>query len=124
MSKQTADPPLRIKNDRDKIIYAIRESQEFRTSGNFRAIVVQHAFSTIEEMKRHVGYMPTGDLNPAARAQFEADRYNLEYVVYSYDTPIFWRTRSKVEQFVDDFFNNTTSKHQAIIREYWEKTNK
>lgn len=81
---------------------AIRDGQPFVTSG----ALVGHPRAA----SSHPPY-----LNPAEREQWLADYQSVDYVVYSYSTPIAWHTPEGGWHFVDQKFSMTTSHHQGRL---------
>lgn len=61
----------------------------------------------------------TGQLNSAERQVFYIDCDNIEYIVYSYHTPIAWVTKDGTKYRVSQKFSVTTSKHQTIVYHAW-----
>ena len=60
--------------------------------------------------------LTTGRLDPEeVSAYYIAEREGITYAVYSYGTPIAWRTLSGW-YFVGQKFSRTTSAHQNIVR--------
>ena len=56
-----------------------------------------------------------GRLDPEEFARFKAVEVQVDYVVYSYGTPIAWRT-AEGWYVVEQKFSVTTSKHQNYVR--------
>lgn len=90
-------------NQRDAIHY-IATGQEFKASSlsgvNANVSGLSGAF---------------GRLNAEEFAQFKQDETRVDYVVYSYGTPIAWRT-NEAWYVVEQKFSVTTSKHQNYVR--------
>lgn len=90
-------------NQRDAIHY-IATGQEFKASAlsgvNASVSGLNGAF---------------GRLNAEEFARFKQDEIRVDYVVYSYGTPIAWRT-SEAWYVVSQKFSVTTSKHQNLTR--------
>ena len=57
----------------------------------------------------------TGQLNPDERNRFYEDANHIDYVVYSYATPIAWHSTSRGWHKVAQKFSVTTSKHQGKL---------
>lgn len=53
-----------------------------------------------------------------SRLRIDADTQGIAYIVYSYDTPIAWETKSGWVYKVEQTFTQTTSKHQAMLVEF------
>lgn len=85
-------------NQRDAIHY-IATGQEFRASG----------------LMGSRNYAGTGRLDPEEEARLAKDMGSLDYMVYSYNTPIAWRT-AEGWYVVEQKFSVTTSKHQNYVR--------
>jgi hypothetical protein len=90
-------------NQRDAIHY-IATGQEFKASAlsgvNANTSGIQGAY---------------GRLDPEEFARFKAVESQVDYAVYSYGTPIAWRTASGW-YVVEQKFSVTTSKHQTYVR--------
>lgn len=90
-------------NQRDAIHY-IATGQEFKASAlsgvNVNTSGLQGAY---------------GRLDPEEFARFKAVETQVDYVVYSYGTPIAWRT-AEGWYVVEQKFSVTTSKHQNYVR--------
>lgn len=90
-------------NQRDAIHY-IATGQEFKASAlsgvNANVSGLSGAF---------------GRLDAQEFARFKQDETRIDYVVYSYGTPIAWRT-SEAWYVVEQKFSVTTSKHQNFTR--------
>jgi hypothetical protein len=56
-----------------------------------------------------------GRLNAEEFAQFKQDEIRVDYIVYSYGTPIAWHTLGGW-YVVEQKFSQTTSKHQGLVR--------
>ena len=87
---------------RSKLIHALENEQEFKTSGSLKGVKSIETF---------------GRLDKVEIAQLEADRetVGVRYYVVSYATPIAWvRNDGKIHQ-VDQKFSTTTSKHQGML---------
>ena len=56
-----------------------------------------------------------GRLNAQEFAQFKQDEIRVDYIVYSYDTPIAWHTLDGW-YIVEQKFSVTTSKHSNYVR--------
>jgi len=57
-----------------------------------------------------------GRLDPDEFARFKAVEIQVDYVVYSYGTPIAWHTEAHGWYVVEQKFSVTTSKHQNYVR--------
>lgn len=81
--------------------------QTFRTSsGNFRGGPVVGSVAPNQH----------GTLTGKPRGVFDDMANIIDYVVYSYDTPIGWHDRiTGTWVFVSMFLSNTTTKHQAAL---------
>jgi hypothetical protein len=94
---------MRQLNQRDAIHY-IETRQEFKASAlsgvNANTEGLQGAY---------------GRLNPEEFARFKAVETRVDYVVYSYGTPIAWHT-AEGWYVVEQKFSVTTSKHQNYVR--------
>lgn len=89
---------------------AIRDRKDFRTSGQF-----------------HGQRVPDGGLGPGVAYnswltrggsdydQWVADCYDVDYVVWSFATPIAWHTRTTGWHVVSQRFSPTTGKHQSNL---------
>ena len=82
------------------IAYAIRQGEDFTTSGALRG----EAFPI---------FIGTGRMPDSDAAQLRAAR--IDYVVYSYGTPIAYRANGEWVT-PDAKYSVTTSKHQGTIR--------
>lgn len=90
---------------RSKLIEALKERKNFKTSGALRG---ERRYSTITPMY--------GKLNKDERARLRADTdKGISYVVYSYETPIAWVTHDGEVYRVKQKFSVTTSKHMGAI---------
>ena len=85
-------------NQRDAIHY-IATRQEFRASA----------------LMGTLNYQGTGRLDPEEEARLARDVATLNYLVYSYGTPIAWHTADGW-YVVAQKFSVTTSKHQNYVR--------
>jgi hypothetical protein len=61
-------------------------------------------------------YGTTGALNSTEKDAYYADANSIDYVVYSYATPIAWHT-PKGWHVVNQKFSVTTSRHQSSVRQ-------
>ena len=61
------------------------------------------------------GAIGFGRLNDEEQERYQADRAEIDYAVYSYDTPIAWHTPAGWYQ-VAQRFSVTTSKHAGFVR--------
>lgn len=112
---------LSLKN-REGVKSAIRNRNDFVAS-KMRGLAVQGHFSSIHDYRNYVGNITAGALTGPMRVEFEANKPNLVYVVYSYDTPIYWIYRTGDEVFPNEFYTKTTKRHQEIVEEYWNEAN-
>ena len=87
---------------RNRLIYALENEQEFKTSGSLKGVKSIDTF---------------GQLNKVETAQLEADResFGVRYYVVSYETPIAWVRNDGKIHLVDQKFSVTTSKHQGML---------
>jgi hypothetical protein len=60
-----------------------------------------------------------GRLHPDHAAMLLEEGPEIEYVVFSYTTPIAWVLTDGKPVVVDQYFSNTTSTLQALIRREW-----
>ena len=86
-------------NQRDAIHY-IATRQEFKASA------LMGTFA-------HIG---AGRLQGKELATYEADKVGIDFIVYSYGTPIAWHTLNFGWYVVEQKFSVTTSKHQNYVR--------
>lgn len=86
-------------------IYYIATRQEFKASAlsgiNVNTSGLQGAY---------------GRLDPEEFARFKEAETRVDYVVYSYGTPIAWHTEADGWYVVEQKFSVTTSKHQNYVR--------
>ena len=81
----------------------------------------EHYITTRQEFKAsalmgtfaHIG---AGRLQGKELATYEADRVGIDFIVYSYGTPIAWHTLNFGWYVVEQKFSVTTSKHQNYVR--------
>lgn len=95
-------------SDRDNMCVDILQGNPFDTHGAFYA---RSADNT---------YPHPGRLTGKARDLLYDRRDDIDYVVYSYSTPIAWHVHDDTEPYwvqVDDGFSVTTSRHQSIVRQ-------
>lgn len=102
--------PKRLTTRGIRTATAIRDREDFVTSGAMSGRTV-----------------PDGGLGPgvawnswltrgsADYDQFVADCYDIDYVVWSYSTPIAWHTRTTGWHVVSQKFSPTTGKHQSNL---------
>ena len=84
---------------------AIKRRESFTTSGAFSAFSNPHS-----------GIVTSGQLNDYERSFFDAARMvGFKYVIYSYDTPIYWETVDGGRHTVEQKFSVTTSRHQGLL---------
>jgi hypothetical protein len=86
-------------NQRDAIHY-IATRQEFKASA------LMGTFA-------HIG---AGRLEGKELATYQADTVGIDYIVYSYGTPIAWHTLNFGWYIVEQKFSTTTSKHQTYTK--------
>jgi hypothetical protein len=86
-------------NQRDAIHY-IATRQEFKASA------LMGTFA-------HIG---AGRLQGKELATYQADAVGIDFIVYSYGTPIAWHTLNFGWYVVEQKFSVTTSKHQNYVR--------
>ena len=86
-------------NQRDAIHY-IATRQEFKASA------LMGTFA-------HTG---AGRLQGKELATYDADKVGIDFIVYSYGTPIAWHTLNFGWYVVEQKFSVTTSKHQNYVR--------
>jgi len=87
---------------------AISQAQPFTTSGSLRGTVAQPAPDA---------YIPyTGFLPDEWREDIRKDASHVDYIVWSYATPIAWRLTNGQWILPDVRYSVTTSKHQGIVR--------
>lgn len=91
---------LRLTTRGIKTAEAIRDRVEFTTSGSLKA--------------GRLRYYDTGYLNDNERDQFTLDYDFIDYVVYSYGTPIAWHGVNGWH-IVAQKFSPTTTKHQGNL---------
>ena len=87
---------------RGKLIYALENEQEFKTSGSLSGVKDIYTF---------------GQLDSVEIAILERDRreVGVRYYVVSYKTPIAWvRNDGKIHR-VNQKFSATTSRHQGML---------
>ena len=87
------------KDDAIGFAHMLRDSKAFDTHGNLRA---RREFSGLGEYRPFDGI----ELDELMRAQ---------YVVYSYDTPIVWRTPEGGWVRNMNYYSVTTAKHQSKV---------
>ena len=87
------------------IARAIKNGEDFTTSGALKGIANPWWVNS--------GYMRDGD----SAAMYSArDNIGIDYIIYSYGTPIAYRTNNGEWAIPDAKYSVTTSKHQATIR--------
>lgn len=99
----------RLHNGAADIVDAINAREDFH-SGNLRGEVIMSKYDLTH---RH------GRLEGESLARWEKDWENVDYVVWSYYTPIAWHTqKADVGMWVysDQHHSATTSRHQSIVR--------
>lgn len=88
------------------IARAFRNDESFTTSGALKGVADPNYID--------FGRMRVGDTAPMYSAR---DAHGIDYVVYSYGTPIAYRIEDTGEWVVPDAkYSVTTSKHQATIK--------
>ena len=99
---------LRLTTRSIRTATAIRDRESFNTSGSFKARVV-------DGMGRwQYGPNNRDGLNEKNRDQWYTDCDYIDYVVWSYATPIAWHTPNGWHV-VDQKFSQTTGKHQSNL---------
>ena len=92
------------------LMEALRKRESVVTSGAFKA-------TSYGDHKPY--YHSGGELSDAEKAMWKIDRSSVTYVVWSYDTPIAWITRSadgtEHVHKVSQRFSVTTSRHQGKL---------
>ena len=58
-----------------------------------------------------------------SRLRIDQDQSGISYMVYSYDTPIAWETKTGHIYKVQQTFSQTTSKHQGLLYLFHERIN-
>ena len=91
---------------------AIRDRESFNTSGALRGRTVADGGLS------PYGY--TGYLNDTETTKWRQDCYHIDYVVWSYNTPIAWHWSNETSgeegwHIVDQKFSLTTTKHQGNL---------
>lgn len=79
-------------------------------------IVHRQVFETYGNMSGVTSWYTAGHLSGRAREAWLADRYNADYVVLSYGTPIAWHVPGAGWTYVDRHFSPSTAKTQAQVR--------
>lgn len=87
------------------IAHAIRQGEDFTTSGALEGIANPRWVNS--------GRMRDSDSAPLYSAR---DNIGIDYVIYSYATPIAYRTTDGNWTIPDAKYSVTTSKHQSTIR--------
>lgn len=87
------------------IARAIRQGEDFATSGALKGIANPWWVNS--------GYMRDSD---SAAMYAARDNAGIDYVIYSYATPIAYRTADGQWTIPDAKYSVTTSKHQSTIR--------
>ena len=87
------------------IARAIKNGEDFNTSGALKGIA-------------NPWWIESGRMNIAyAKAMYAArDNIGIDYVIYSYGTPIAYRTNNGEWTIPDAEYSATTSKHQGVVR--------
>lgn len=80
---------------------AIRDREPFKTSGSLEA--------------GDLAYYDTGRLDQHEVDAYWRDRNTMDYIVYSYATPIAWHSTENGWHVVTQKFSSTTSKHQSNL---------
>lgn len=83
---------------------AIRDREDFRTSG-----------ALYGESTGALGTYDSGRLSGPDLHQFRLDCRDIDYVVWSYRTPIAWHKTDGAWHKVSQKFSSTTSKHQSNL---------
>ena len=87
------------------IARALKNDEDFTTSGALKGVAGPYGIE--------FGRMAQDDIN----AMRTAREVGIDYVVYSYGTPIAYRTEDTGEWVVPDAkYSVTTSKHQSVVR--------
>lgn len=86
---------------------AIRDREDFVTSGSLRGITVMQP--------NRLGRWDSGQLAGTDLAWFYNDLPTIDYVVWSYSTPIAWWSEEFGWHRVGQTFSVTTSKHQSNL---------
>lgn len=94
--------------NRSNTVEAIREREEFVTLGALKAREYAPGLALFAE---------TGQLNADGRDAFRSDRDRIDYIVYSYSTPIAWHTVDGEWFVVAQKFSNSTARHKSIVRD-------
>jgi hypothetical protein len=95
---------VKVGPNRQNTVDAIRERRTFSTSGALRGGPSEGSI---------------GMLSPRHREAYYQDAGRIDYVVYSYRTPIAWHVEGLAAgewYIVDDKFSVTTTYHQSAVR--------
>lgn len=85
-------------------------------SGDFaKDAIALKPFTTRGSLRGKDYAADSGILSAHALRTYNADRPNIDYVIYSYSTPIAWHTNDGQWTKVEDAFSNTTGKHQGAL---------
>jgi hypothetical protein len=81
----------------------------------------EHYLATRQEFKASAlmgtfAHTGAGRLQGKELATYEADKVGIDFIVYSYGTPIAWHTLNFGWYVVEQKFSVTTSKHQNLTR--------
>jgi hypothetical protein len=91
---------------------------KLRTKADFRTALAIHdrePFETHGALRGIAGKGDTGRLDKAEFDAFHRDYADIDYSVYSYETPIAWHTRDNRWHKVAQRFSVTTSMHQGNL---------
>jgi len=92
--------------DRRTVAEHIRDRKPFETGGALKAQTYENG------LRYHTG----GALNGQDYTEWVKDRAHVQYVVWSYDTPIaWWSKHTCMWHVVEQKFSATTSKHQGTL---------
>lgn len=89
---------------RDAMLEALRNREPFVTGGAFSATAPSH-----------VSTLDSGRLSGEDFDRFREDAPTIDYIVWSYATPIAWVTRAGTVYRVKQRFSLTTTKHQGML---------
>jgi hypothetical protein len=92
-------------NDTDAIAAALKDREPFETFG---------ALSGTPTAAAYLGH-PNGRLPADWRCTLQAREHVVDYVVYSYATPIAWHDREAGWVAPDERYSTTSSRHQSRV---------
>lgn len=95
--------PKKISSRSRQVAEAIRDRKPFQTYGSLRGEEIVHP------------YVDSGRLDQNETACLRADLSFIDYVVWSYGTPIAWHLRDGYWHKVAQKFSMTTSHHQGKL---------